>query len=389
MSQDKSKPLHHVIMTILEQCYLQTLDTEIAIPYLQGAPGVGKTSIIQHSCNKYNVNLLHICFAQTPIEDISGLPRFKMININGDEVEGTQWTLPEVSTQIFTLANEKNDQGIPKLLIVFLDDFHLCSPAHLELGFEIFTFKSLRGRKFPQNVAFMLAGNASQKAGAKIANSAITNRSCIYPIRPDFEYWKTYFAIPNKINSKVVSFLSNDKYRKYFIGDELTNEPWPSPRSWTRWANLLSAKEQKTKDISHQDILYYCSGHVGEEAASEFTTYYKIYAETEMDKVFNGTKSIYIPGDMSGRYIYVLSAVNKFFELHSSKKDKTFEVMSKILIETAQVSSSFAITGLKEIVLTENSLNKRNIYPKLKQMMMILDPTLTPKITDEIKYIIS
>lgn len=378
LEDHKVKSLHELEMYIRGNVNLQLDNQDVAIPFLQGAPGCGKTSIVKEWCKKYNWNLMSVHFALIPIEEVSGIPMQIKINVNGQEVTGTEWTYPEILTGLYSL-----DQSKPTIL--FLDDFHLCSPDHLNLGFEMFTNRAIRGYPLPANTAFVLAGNSSSKAGTKAGNSAIINRCGIYPVDMDFTYWKNSFALKVGLNYKVVSFLSKDNYRKYFHMEETTNKPWASPRSWTRLSTILTPLEQATKNnIPYQDLIYHAEAHVGAEAASDFAAYYKLYLETEMEKVYAGLKAIEIPNDMTGQYIYMLSAVGEFFSMYRSENkkvvDDAYKIFSNITMEVAKKSLSIATVGAKELC----EAAKMPEYNKFKDAITNINPEISKKITAEI-----
>jgi hypothetical protein len=346
-----TKSLNEIEVMVRGMIALQLAGQDIAIPYLQGAPGCGKTALIHEWGNKNNWQVFSCHFSRIPIEEISGIPEFVDIDINGTTVKGTAWSYPELLTKIHQLDPKKP-------IILFLDDFHLCSPSHLELGFEMFTNRSIRGYKLPDNLAFMLAGNNSSKAGTKTGNSAIINRCGIYPVFMDFNYWKNEFAIKQHLNYKIVTFLSNEKYRKFFHGTEDSNNPWPSPRAWTRLSVFLNPLERAFTKINHSDLLYYTAAHVGNEAAAEFAAYYRLYLETEMDLVFDNKKPIKIPSDMSGLYIYTIAAsaeyIDRYVKLGSgqsvaNKKIELNKTFCSILSQVNKINTSIPIVGAIEV----------------------------------------
>jgi hypothetical protein len=373
ISEHKAKALHEIEMYIRSAIMLQLKSKDVAIPYLQGAPGCGKTSIINAWAKKYNWNLFSVHFALMPIEEISGIPLVKKILSGNNEFSGTEWTLPGIVSKLYEL-----DQSKPTIL--FLDDFHLCSPDHLNLGFEMFTNRSIHGYKIPDNTAFILAGNSSSKAGSKVSNSAIINRCAINPVMMDFDYWKKNFAYKTSLNNKILSFLSNEKNKKYFHMDEMVNKPWASPRSWTRFSEILNMMEELNPELSYSDLSYYAESHVGTEAGIEFTTYYKLFRETEMEKVFSNEKDINIPDDMTGQYIYVLSAFNEF-----SKKmdDNSYIKFAEITAKVAEKNLSIATVGIYEICQAFGYSE----YEKYKNCLENISPEISQKITNEIALI--
>ncbi len=383
----KSRPLHNVITTtvgLLKMQMMEGVTNDVAIPYWRGAPGIGKTALCQQFITKFDMNLLETHFGQTPIEEVSGLPNFQDINVNGSIVKGTIWTLPEVLTQLYQIAAN----GKPTVWL--LDDFHLAPPSMMALGFEMFTKFKLRGMALPKNVAFLLAGNMSAKAGSKKnLLSAVANRCVILPIHADFQQWKTEFAIPNNINSKVITFLSNSKYNAFFQEEEELDHPWASARSWTKFANLLTMMEEFVPDLSHMDILYYGAGHVGETAASEFATYHKVYSQVESDKIFDKKIEIIIPNDFSGQYIFALANVNEFINRFKNGKTEIkgelTEIMTNIIIGLAEKNAAIAVTTLKELILLENTLKLKNIFTRIKSSIAILNPAINEKLEQDIQ----
>jgi len=385
----KSKPLHQVLNTTVGLLKMQITPgvlNDVAIPYWRGAPGIGKTAFCDKFITEYGMNLLETHFGQTPIEEVSGLPLFFDVTINNTLLKGTQWTFPEVLTQLYQLAAN----GKPTVWL--LDDFHLAPPSMMALGFEMFTKHKLRGMKLPPNAAFLLAGNMSAKAGSKKnLLSAVANRCVIMPVHADFSYWKSNFAIPNGINSKIISFLSHSKYTVYFQQEEQLENPWASARSWTKYANLLSMQEQYLPEISMPDMLYYGAGHVGNEASSEFTTYYKIYAQVETDKIFDKLIKIQIPTDFAGQYIFMIANINEFINRYKNAtaaiRSELIEIMSAIIMEMTLVKPPIAVTGMKEIIMFEESLNLRNIYVKIKSVIGTQSPEILSKISESINQI--
>jgi len=383
---DKSRALHDIIPVTIGMLISQTQGTEIAIPYWRGAPGIGKTSLISQTCKIQNMNLMETHYGQTPIEEVSGLPTFFNFKIGEEEHKGTQWTLPDILTQLYKLA----ENG--KTTIWLLDDFHLAPPAMMALGYEMFTERKLRGFKIPDNVAFILAGNLSAKAGSKRnLFSAVANRCAIMPVKVDFDYWKTNFAIQNGINSKIISFLSNSKYRKFFQEEEELDMAWSSARSWTKFSNILNPLEDVSKDgISQQDILYYCAAHCGDAAASEFTSYYKIFSQIETDRIFDRQINIEIPESLTNRYIYILANVSEFIDRYTKPKVKVDDkvqycnIMGEILIKMAKESEEIALTGMKEISVVERTLNIRSLYDQLKNTMKMRDEKITDRLLEDL-----
>lgn len=377
-------PMKDVINLAMAHVHMQLNGKKVAIPYLQGTPGIGKTEMLLEESIKKNMNMFHIHFGLIPIEEISGIPIPKDIVFHSKQIKGTDWTLPEILSKSYERASDKP-------VLIFIDDVHLCPPSHIDLMFEMFTEKAIRGFSFPKNSAFILAGNNSAKAGTKVMSSPITNRCAIYPIEADFDYWKANYAIRAGVNKKVLSFLSNERYQqKYFVGEELVNNPWPSPRSWVFLGNIINEMEDANIKPSANYIAYCARGHVGNEAAADFSAFYSLYSETEIDAVFDGKKKIKIPENNSGKYVYGISAVNEYcgriikFDKDKKKINDNVAIFADIIIEISKTASEIGFAMIKETFLVEKVLKKDMQYTLIKNTMRSKDPLIESKITSDI-----
>jgi hypothetical protein len=399
-----SKPVHEILNTLRGQCVLQSQGKDIGIPFLAGNPGLGKTAFVELMCKDNGWNLMHMHFALQPIEEVSGLPEFTDITtVDGKKVRGTTWSYPELMSRLEAIADKRDANGNKPHTVLFLDDMHLCSPAHFSLGYEIFTERTLRSNKFPDNVSFVLAGNTSSKAGSKTMFSAIVNRCSMYNVHADFNYWKENYAIPRSVNHKLVSFLSKEQYKKHFHGEEMVNKPWPSPRSWTRFGNILSPLEEaQGKSLSSKDLIFYAQSHVGLAAAADFATYYGIYSKVQVDKVFSGQKKIQIPDNQGDLYVYIMASINEFFDRFakendkkpqnskvSQEKERIFDILSDIFVGVSNQSggAEISVAGMKEFITIENAFKLRVTYHRLQELLERKSPEVYARLTKGIMHV--
>jgi hypothetical protein len=378
---------------IMASANLQIAGIDVAIPYIVGDPGIGKTRFLEMESKRRGFGFVPFHFSLIPIEEIGGIPVFKKLT---EETTGTEWSLPDIMTKIHeeSIKYEK--------IIILLDDFHMCSPAHLALGYEMFTEKKLRGYKFPKNSSFILAGNDSAKSGSKQMFGAIINRVSMQKVIPEFDQWEIEYAIPNKINPSIVSFLKNEINKAYFLGEESTNEPWPSPRSWSRFSEMLNVIEEYMPNKDINDIMYIAFGHVGPKASSEFAAYYDIYSKTEMDTIFDKKKDIIIPSSHTDIYIYGMSASHEYTNRVSNEKatmvakNNAINTIATIITKIGEISIEISVAILKnisdyEIALNRNeSKTRKKLYiDEILKEIKSQNPTIDSKITKSITNILS
>ena len=72
---------------------------------------------------------------------------------------------------------------------------------------------------YQSKVVTKLINNVMESGKKSLANpipSPIINRLAKFNVTVNFDTWKKQFAIPNNVNKKIIHFLSNPKYAKYF-----------------------------------------------------------------------------------------------------------------------------------------------------------------------------
>lgn len=405
----QAMPLQTVIEELLAfNCVLQTSGDDfslrrggVAIPHLGSQPGAGKTSVLSQFFLKINWGLITVHLAMKPLEELGGIPEFKDIEIGGQKYPGTVWSLPDLIGQLYQLANTPNMNGV----VLCFDDIHLCGSIYLGLMQEFFTERTMRGYKIPDNVAIVLMGNTSNKAGAKILSSAITNRCCMMPVVADFENWRKNFALGTsneaaklsfdveklrdlakqiyRVHPAIVSFLGRDSYGKFFHEEEQVESPWGSPRSWSRFSNWITAYELvHGRTIPEHFCLYLGSGHVGKEGASEFVKYYKIFTKFDLPGILSDADRYTLPDSPVDQYALAY-AITGFYCDHKQRKDIVPD-FSKIVLKYFDNYPDLALMIVREILDTEKITKKKNLYMDLTMDLNRLRPGVTHQLLSDV-----
>jgi len=360
-----TRPLHEILPIVKGQCELFMEDpSSVMVPFLAGKPGGGKTESIKEEFSDFGIFSLHLAYH--PIEEISGIPLVQKVSYNGKEYDGTKWTLPDIISEIYKMANEHEK------VLLFIDDFHLCSPALMNYGYQLFTEKRIRNYELPKNSTILLAGNYSTKSGAKNISSGITNRCSIYFVHTDYDYWKEHFAIPNGVNYKILGFLDNTQYNQYFHEDETINRPWGSPRSWTKFSRLINELESAIGTIDSNTLLYLAQAHLSMEAASKFAIEYNIFSKIDTKRIFD-TDEITLTDNT---YVYGKACLNEFYNRIKNKGDKHFKTMAKILVLIAKDNFELTISLLKDITINEKVFKRKNLFETIINQIHIIDSNL-------------
>lgn len=392
MEQKDTLPLSDVIDFTIENAFLQVNKIEVNAPYIVGKPGGGKTASIYDMCIKNHWALISTHIAMKPLEELGGIPQFDRIVINGEEVLATEWSLPDIMKVFLKVSADikekhkklKQEGKIAKenpVLIWLVDDMHLCLEEHMNLFYEPLTERTLRGYKFPDNLAIVMAGNhGSDKANAQVMNSAIMNRIVLLPTKTEYDIWKKNFAIRNKVHPAVVSFLGNSIYQKYFHEDELVDDAWASPRTWTRLANEIKAREtwnRKGKFFSNKMLFSgVCRGYVGKEATSHFVKYYDIFSKFDIKDIIEKADTFELPPDEIDQYA-LLSALTVYYieNFNASIAKSVAKIIYKYILN--KKSLAFIIATDLAVYETNSKSVKTKYYSTVAKEMLAIDRNAT------------
>lgn len=337
--------------------------TTMLIPWVVGGPGIGKTEMLTHFAGIRN----HLVVAREPalerVEKFSGIPDLMEIQREGRTEIATRWTIPELVNEL----REKSTQGP---VICFFDDWHLTDECVQAIGFELFTHHSLNGQKLPDNVSFVLAGNNSAQAGARMTLSAIRNRCVLMFTEPDVNYWMKNYAIPNRVHETVVGFFSDPGNHVYFCENESTTEQFATPRSWVQ--GVSNCIELFENSYGYEKILNdamlqlhlrcLCEGSVGRVASEKFMVFYTIYRNINLKELYEDGK-VNIPTNQINRFAYCIAISNELYSrlTKDANDERSARFFGKALNELTTNYPELAVNALYQI--TQKRENKKLNLP--------------------------
>lgn len=412
-------PLQDAIKVALSSVELKSKSVLHNIFYIVDKPGAGKTMCIGEEVKNRGWGFCPYSPALERLEKFGGIPDLVKVNTvdeykvsklfddgmyrmvtetKENESLHTVWSVPQMITEINNMAK------LYPYVVVLFDDWHLCDEDIQRIGFEVFTYYKLNNNPISQNVIFMLAGNESSAAGAKVQMSAIRNRTTLLFSKADKKYWLNNFAIPNKLHPVGISFFNNPMNDDLFQEEESTNEQFGSPRSWTSLFNLITFLEEndnlKVQDddmnlvVSDNLIRSVVQGSVSRKAAERFMLHYELYHRVDLDKFFK-SNIVDIPVGAVERYCYA-TAITYSFYAHYNKliKDKKVdekkvigELYAKMITELKKCSRELSSTTLVNLGNISGNDKTGNISGLMLIADMIREDIISRDLVSEIKGI--
>jgi len=381
-------PLQQAIDLVMNTApVLRMSDTEFNLFMLIGDPGLGKTRGIESVVSQLNWGFLPYSPALERMEKFGGIPDL----IWDGDILNTQWSVPQMIKEINAASK------LHEMVVVLFDDWHLCDEDLQSIGFEVFTYYSLNGHKIAPNVIFVLAGNETSAAGAKVQLSAIKNRSTLIYVVPDVKNWIKKFAIPNDIHPLGISFFENEMNHDIFQESESANEPFGSARSWTSAFNIISVLEKRGK-LNKIEVSAILQGSVSIKAAQRFMTHFDIFSKIDMKKLFE-KEIVEIPDDIVDRFCYSAALNYEFYHrfiqcnttpiqsIQQSRQAKYSKLYAKAISKMEKVCPE--IVSMTMVNLGEIKGNKEKNLPSGTDMlgMLIKDKIISMDLVRRLKTI--
>lgn len=316
-----------------------------------GAPGIGKSQIIQQIGKKYGYKVIDIRLPQMSEVEIGGL-----IYPNEDKTK-TRWLTPEI------LPDEKRDG---KKTILLLDEITSCTKRVQVAAYQLILDRRIGQYKLPEGTFVIALGNREEDDGVYVQMAGpLADRFEIHNIEIDFDTWKNEYALKYGIHPFVVKYLTykpSSLHTQVSGSDEMM---FATPRSWERVSDILKADPNVNKSVILNKII----GNIGYSEAKQFaefcmSTNARITAQDMLDGCSGPSET-----KEAVALINALASKIKFAKNYhdiSDLKSGERETLQRVLDAMFRFpNNEFVILGLRKVLAVN-----RNI---VKEMLLQMD----------------
>lgn len=265
-----------------------------------GAPGLGKTQVIEQLAEELNYDLVIMHPVVFDPTDLKGVPAV----ITEDNEGG----VPETRAEFLPTAQLRKLLTAEKPTICFLDDIGQCSKGVQAALMQLVMQREVNGHKVSDHVVFTAASNRKQdKAGVQgLITPLISRFKTRLKLVADVESWSEW-AYSNDIAPEVIAFvkwkpeLLHDFDPNYVDAEGETMSNQPCPRSIESVSDLFKA------GLKSHEVM---EGAIGEAFATEFLSFVQMIEKLGdfPRKIANGeAPCIGDLGDTSPSIMYALT----------------------------------------------------------------------------------
>jgi len=309
---------------VLRSCHAAQLN-----PFVQGAPGVGKSSIVSDYARSIRSEFVDVRLAYYAPQDVQGFPYLE----NNEEGERTM----RLSRPAFWPKTESP--------VIALEEFNCATRSVQNVALQLLNDRRVGDHKLPEGSFIVLLGNrAEDRVHIEKLSSAVVNRIVNIRVRLDLDDWLSW-AFKNGIDPLITSFI---KFRPDLLStfngakwDGVSN--FASPRTWEKASAILSSSSDKS--VRHALL----DGVLGQGATAEFLGFLSIYEKLpDLDNLLQNPTKAKVPTDPS--IIYATCA-----GLAKKVKAKTMDAFMTFMERLPQELAVFAV---KVAIQNEESLIK-------------------------------
>ena len=243
---------------------------------LMGAPGIGKTQIMEQIARECKVGLVSYTITHHTRQSAVGLPFIKEKPFGNETFSVTEYTMSEIIASVY----EKMEKTGLKEGILFIDEINCVSETLAPMMLQFLQGKTFGNQKVPEGWVIVTAGNPPEYNKSVREFDVVTlDRIKRIDVQPDFEVWKEY-AYEQGIHPAVISYLELRRKNFYRMENTVDGRIFATARGWEDLSRLIQVYETLGKEVDREVVYQYIQHPM---IAKDFAAYLALYNKYKTD----------------------------------------------------------------------------------------------------------
>lgn len=243
---------------------------------LMGAPGIGKTQIMEQIARECKVGLVSYTITHHTRQSAVGLPFIKEKTFGQEIFSVTEYTMSEIIASVY----EKMEKTGLKEGILFIDEINCVSETLAPMMLQFLQGKTFGNQKVPEGWVIVTAGNPPEYNKSVREFDVVTlDRIKRIDVQPDFEVWKEY-AYEQGIHPAVISYLELRRKNFYRMENTVDGRIFATARGWEDLSRLIQVYEILDKEVDREVVYQYIQHPM---IAKDFAAYLALYNKYKTD----------------------------------------------------------------------------------------------------------
>lgn len=243
---------------------------------LIGAPGIGKTQIMEQIARELKIGLVAYTITHHTRQSAIGLPFIKEEEFNGETYSVTEYTMSEIIASVYSKIR---DNGL-KEGILFIDEINCVSETLAPTMLQFLQCKTFGNRKIPEGWIIVAAGNPPEyNKSVREFDMVTLDRVRRIEVDARYDVWREY-ARENRIDAAILSYLELRPQNFYKAEADVDGIQFVTARGWEDLSCLLKVYKELSIDVN-EEIIYEFLQH--REIAKDVAAYLDLYKKYQDD----------------------------------------------------------------------------------------------------------
>ena len=244
--------------------------------FLLGAPGIGKTAIMEQIASELNIALVSYSMTHHTRQSALGLPFITKKTYEGKTYDVSEYTMSEIIATVY----ETMEKSGMKNGILFLDEINCVSETLAPSMLQFLQYKVFGKHKVPEGWVIVTAGNPPEYNKSVREFDVVTmDRLKVLTVEEDYATWKEY-ALERGIHSAILSFLELKKDYFYHMETTVKGRSYVTARGWEDLSEIILMYEREGMTVDEELVGQYIRS---EEIVREFCAYLDLYNKYKND----------------------------------------------------------------------------------------------------------
>ena len=248
--------------------------------FLLGAPGIGKTAIMEQIAKELNVSLVTYSMTHHTRQSALGLPFIVSKEYGDEKFDVSRYTMSEIIASIY----ENMEKSGKKEGILFLDEINCVSETLGPSMLQFLQYKIFGNHRVPRGWVIVTAGNPPEFNRSVREFDVVTmDRLKVLEVEPDYETWKIY-AQKKGLHQSILTFLDIKKEDFYQIENTVDGRNYVTARGWEDLSEAITLYEENGFEVDQTLVAQYIRN---KRITGEFAAYYELYNKYRTDYKIN------------------------------------------------------------------------------------------------------
>jgi len=253
--------------------------------FLLGAPGIGKTAIMEQIAQELGVALVSYSMTHHTRQSALGLPFIVEKEYGGEKYNVSEYTMSEIIASVYdTMERSGLKEGI-----LFLDEINCVSETLAPSMLQFLQYKVFGRHRVPEGWIVVTAGNPPEYNNSVREFDIVTwDRLKRVDVEPDYDAWKEY-ALRTGTHPAITTYLEIKKDKFYSIETTVDGKSFVTARGWSDLSEMIKLYEQHGFKVNEGLVIQYLQN---KKTAKDFAIYYDLFnkyrSDYQVDKILKG-----------------------------------------------------------------------------------------------------